>query len=226
MRFSSMARLPWSERLYSMPSSNSSRSEDSWTPKPRSWNGRSLDLKKGATFTAREPSVGAVAARCARSVDAVSCTVEVSTRRTACVRHGPRAPTIALSKLSGSGEAGSSIESALMRLRNRIGVSSARAAMAAALAPPGRANASALRQSPATKSRLAGVGMLASFMRLCNSSTESAVLENTCAELSSVRMRDQPASVSLTVSTSTASAAARSAAMREILQRGKKALTA
>ena len=107
-----------------------------------------------------------------------------------------------------------------------MGVSSARAAMAAALAPPGRAKASALRQSPATKSRLAGVGMLASFKRLCNSSTESAVLENTCAELSSVRMRDQPASVSLTVSMSTASAAARSAAMREILQRGKKALTA
>ena len=177
-------------------------------------------------MTARRPSVGAVAARCRRSVEAVSCTVEVSTRRAACVRQGPRAPMIAPSSPNGSGAAGSSTEGAAMRLRKRMGLSSARAAAAAAPPPPGRAKASAWRQSPATRSRLAGVGILASFKKLCNSSIELDVSANTWAALSSVRTRDQQASVSLTVRALTALAAVRSAAMREILQRGRKALTA
>ena len=107
-----------------------------------------------------------------------------------------------------------------------MGVSSARAATAAAPPPAGSAKASALRQSPATKSRLAGVGILASFKKSCNSSIELAVLVKTWAEVSSVRIRDQQASVNLTVRALTALAAARSAGMREILQRGRKALTA
>ena len=67
---------------------------------------------------------------------------------------------------------------------------------------------------------------MASFKKLCNSSIELDVSANTWAALSSVRTRDQQASVSLTVKTLTALAAVRSAAMREILQRGRKALTA
>ena len=220
MRFSSMASLPWLERLYSIPSSSSSRSSTSETPAPRSWYGSSLALKNGATLTARRPSVGAVAARCRRSVEAVSCTVEVSTRRAACVRQGPRAPMIAPSSPNGSGAAGSSTEGAAMRLRKRMGFSSARAAPAAAPPPPGRAKASAWRQSPATRSRLAGVGILASCKKLCNSSIELDVSANTWAALSSVRTRDQQASVILTVRALTALAAVRSAAMREIFRSG------
>ena len=127
---------------------------------------------------------------------------------------------------NGSGAAGSSTVGTARRLRKRIGASNWRAAAAAAPPPPGRVKASALRQSPATRSRLAGVGMLASFRKSCNSLTELAVLVKTWAELSSVRIRDQQASVSLTVRALTALAAARSAGMREILQRGRKALTA
>ena len=84
----------------------------------------------------------------------------------------------------------------------------------------------ALRQSPATKSRLAGVGMAASLIASCNSSIELAILAKIWAAFSSVRIRDQPASVSRTVKALTALAAARSAAVRETLQRGRKALTA
>ena len=112
-------------------------------------------------------------------MEVVSCTVEVSTRREACVRHGPRAPMMVQSSPNGSGAAGSSTEGTARRVRKRMGVSSARAATAAAAPPAGSAKASALRQSPATKSRLAGVGMLASFKKSCNSSIELAVLVKT-----------------------------------------------
>ena len=92
--------------------------------------------------------------------------------------------------------------------------------------PAGTAKASAWRQSPATNSRLAGVGRMASFMKAWSSLRELAGWAKTWAARSSVRMRDQAESVSRTVKTLTACAAAWSAALREMEHRGRKAITA
>ena len=82
MRFSSMFCLPWSEALYSMPSSMSSRRSTSVTPGLRIWYGSILSLTKEATFIASGPSARSEP-RWVRRVEAVSCTEDVSTRRAA-----------------------------------------------------------------------------------------------------------------------------------------------